>query len=370
MKTTAKKIRNIVLCLIAVISINANAQSAKKTVGILNIYSSGISLTDEQVGNLVRSEVEKLDTFDVIDRFDMDYMIKQKSLNASCNSKLCLIEIGKIINADYMFSGSAELIGENIVITLRLIDVQTGAIEKTQVDEFLNLPTEIKSMLNITVSEMFGKAYDKEVKTKLAQKYSYDNTINNPQVDKLNCSGPRMGVTFVTGTAADVLKAPKSKGGYDGYPVMFQFGYQWEQQYLNEGNFQALFEFIPLITGLEQGMFIPSFTMMNGIRNNRNGWEFAFGPTFTIGKSANGYYDENGQWHLQSELLDDPYATNHEIVSRMDSRGHLKLSSGFVFAFGKTIKSGNLNMPVNIFVNPNKDGFRFGVSFGYNAKRK
>jgi hypothetical protein len=369
MKTTAKKIRNLMLCLITLISINTNAQQVKKTVGILNIYSSGISLTDEQVGNLLRSEVEKLDTFDVIDRFDMDYLIKQKNLNSSCNSKLCLIEIGKIINADKMFSGSAELIGENIVITIRLIDVQTGSVEKTQVDEFLNLPTEIKSMLNITVSEMFAKSYDNELKTKLAKKYSYDNTINNPQVDKLNCSGPRMGVTFVTGTAADVLRAPKAKGGYDGYPVMFQFGYQWEQQYLNEGNFQALFEFVPLITGLEQGMFIPSFTMMNGIRNNKNGWEFAFGPTFTINKVADGYY-ENGEWHLQTDLLNDPYAQDRTIVTRMDSRGHIRISSGFVFAFGKTIKSGNLNMPVNIFVNPNKDGFRLGVSFGYNAKRK
>ena len=369
MKTKISKIRNTMLCLISLISIDMNAQPVKKTVGILNIYSNGISLTDEQVGNLLRSEVEKLDTFDVIDRFDMDYLIKEKSLNSNCNSKLCLIEIGKIINADKMFSGSAELIGENIVITIRLIDVQSGVIEKTQVDEFLNLPTEIKSMLNITVSEMFGKTFDKEVKTKLAQKYSYDNTINNPQVDKLYCGGPRMGVVFVTGTAADVIKAPKSIGGFNGYPVMFQFGYQWEQQYLNEGNFQALFEFIPLITGLEQGMFIPSFTMMNGIRNNKNGWEFAFGPTFTINKAASGFY-ENGEWYLNSEIHIDSLPVNHTYETRMDSRGHVRLTSGFVFAFGKTIKSGNLNMPVNIFINPNKDGFRFGISFGYNAKRK
>ena len=61
------------------------------------------------------------------------------------------------------------------------------------------------------------------------------------------------------------MQAKKNVGGFDAYPAMFQFGYQFEKQYLNEGNFQALFEFIPMISGLEQNTFIPSFTLMNGL---------------------------------------------------------------------------------------------------------
>jgi hypothetical protein len=38
-------------------------------------------------------------------------------------------------------------------------------------------------------------------------------------------------------------------------------------------------------------------------------------------------------------------------------------------AFGKTIKSGKLNIPINAWATiPNSDGFRIGVSFGYNSK--
>jgi hypothetical protein len=37
------------------------------------------------------------------------------------------------------------------------------------------------------------------------------------------------------------------------------------------------------------------------------------------------------------------------IMERMDSRGEYKLSSSFVFAFGRTIKSGRLNIPLNMF---------------------
>jgi hypothetical protein len=369
MKTKINNLKKMMMCLIIICGINMNAHSQKQTAGILNIYSSGIGVTDAQMGNLLRSELEKIDTFDVIDKFDIDYLVKEKELNTECNNKLCLIEIGKAIKADKMFSGSVELISNQIVVTLRLIDVNTGSVEKTQVCEFLNLPLEIKNMLNIAVSEMFGKKVDETLKTNLEKKFNYDNAINNPTAERLNCSGPRMGMVIIIGKAAEIIKAPKSVGGFDSYPVMFQFGYQWEKQYLNEGNFQALFEFIPVITGLEQGMFVPSFTVLNGVRDNKDGWEFAFGPTLTINRGADGYY-ENGTWHLQYEQVNDSVSVPHEIVTRMDSRGHIRITSGFVFAFGKTIKSGSLNLPMNIFINPSKDGLRFGISFGYNAKKR
>ncbi len=365
-----KKIRNTMLCLIIGIScMTTNAQSHKKVAGVLNIYSKDVGITSAQMGNLLRGEVEKTDSFDVIDRFDIEYLIKQKELNPDCNSKLCLVEIGKIINADKMFFGSVELVAQQIIVTLKLIDVKSGVVEKTQVNEFLNLPAEIKNMLNITVSEMFGLKVDEILKSRLTQKYNYDNAINNPKVEKLNCSGTRMGAAFYTGDYAKLISAAKNKGGYDGYPAMYQFGYQFEQQYLNEGNFQALFEFIPMITGLDQGLCIPSFTILNGLRNNRNGFEFACGPTFFIGRMARGYYQE-GEWHLTSEWGNDSLRNPYEIVYRSDSRGLPQLSTGFIFAFGKTIKSGNLNIPVNAYVIPHKDGLQIGVSFGYNSKKR
>jgi TolB-like protein len=369
MKTATTNFRNLVLCIIFAIScISLNAQT-KKTIGVLNVYTNANGLTKENVGYIVRSELEKVDTFDVMDRFEVDYVIKEKKLNADCNSKLCLIEIGKIIGADKMLSGSVELIGEQLIITFRVVDVNSGKFEKTQVNEFLNLPSEIKSMINITISEMFGKSVDATLKSKLTKKNDFDNAINNPKTDRLNCSGPRMGATLFTGKSAKYITNSKSNGGFEGYPAMFQFGYQMEQQYLNEGNFQALFEFIPMITGLDQGYFIPSLTIMNGLRNNKSGWEFAFGPTIVASRYADGYY-ENGGWHLEMDWKNDSVRNPNMIVSRPDSRGHARLTSGFVFAFGKTIKSGNLNIPLNAYIIPNKDGVRFGISFGYNSKKR
>jgi hypothetical protein len=151
---------------------------------------------------------------------------------------------------------------------------------------------------------------------------------------------------------------------------MFQFGYQFELKYLNEGNFQALFEFIPLITGLDQGKFIPSVAILNGLRSNTTGWEFAFGPTVNVVKTADMYQDDAGKWNLASEYIpdpDNPQPNPYPLEERLDSRGDFKLSTGFAFALGKTFKSGKLNIPVNGFYVPGKDTQRFGISVGFNA---
>jgi hypothetical protein len=111
---------------------------------------------------------------------------------------------------------------------------------------------------------------------------------------------------------------------------------------------------------------------MNGFRNNKNGWEIAFGPTFGLVSKANGYYDSNNDWHLASEWS-DPDSSNpnpNKIEKQIDSRGVAELQAGFIVAIGKTFKSGKLNIPVNFYIVPNKEGLRMGASFGFNAKRR
>jgi hypothetical protein len=163
------------------------------------------------------------------------------------------------------------------------------------------------------------------------------------------------------------MKAPAQQGGFDAYPFMFQFGYQFEKQYLNEGNFQALFEFIPNISGMDQGRVIPSFTFLNGLRNNKSGFEFAFGPTLTFTKIAKGFIGPDKKWYLEKDAtLFLPDQVN--LTQRLDSRGAPTLTTGFLFAVGKTFKSGKMNIPVNAYIVPGKDGMRYGVSFGWNGR--
>ena len=346
--------------------------SNQPTLAVLNIDSKGLTLDPKQLGNITRTEVSKLDRYQVMDRYDVDYVIEKNQFSVdNCYGKICMVEAGKILKTEKMITGSAEVLGESIVITLRLIDVATESIEKTQVMEFLNLRGQIQTMIQITIKKMFEETIDENLMSKLTKKFDYESAVNFPEVDRLNLSGPRMGFTAFTGDLSSIYSDPTSVGGFDAFPLMFQFGYQFEIKYLNQGDFQALFEVIPIITGLDQGKFIPSISILNGMRSNRTGWEFAFGPVLYAVKKAEGYYDDSNIWHLKNEWnLSNPDEDNpFEIKDRLDSRGDLTYESGFVFAVGKTFKSGRLNIPVNGFFIPNKLGHRFGISMGFNANR-
>ena len=352
-----------------------SAGKIKPTLTILSIDIKGLNSDPQQMGNLVRTELEKLDTFEVMDRYDVAYMVESKKLSISnCYGKLCLIEIGSVINSDKMLTGSIEQYPKSIIYTLRLIDVKTKAIEKTSVMEFLNIPEELQSMTSVSVKKMFNRSVEPNLLIKLTQRNGFDNAINNPQKERLRLDGPRLGFVTYTGKISEIIQADKSVGGFEAFPVMFQFGYQFEKQYLNEGKIQALFEFLPMITGVDQGYFIPSFTLLHGLRSNVNGWEFALGPTINLSPVSNGYYDQSNIWHRESEWGSDSTHVNmknpYVIKQRLDSRGAYEIQSGFVIAFGRTFKSGKLNLPVNVYVIPHREGFKFGASVGFNAKNK
>ena len=353
-------------------AINALQKTSEKknTITVLNIDVHGLEYTPEQLGNIVRLELEKLDTFEVMDRYDVVYLVKKNNLDISnCYGKIGLVEVGKSLNSQKMLSGSVDLYGETIILTFRLVDVTTSVIEKSYVKEFLNFPKEMQSMIRISLNEFFGKPNDPNLLSQLTKNNGYESTVNNPEVTRLNLTGARMGATFFTGEFRNILKAKKADGGFDLNPVMYQFGYQFEVMYLNEGNFQALFEFLPMITGIDQGVIMPSVTIMNGVRHNIWGWEFALGPNFSIARKADVYYDGQ-KWNLKSDWKETNDNPNPTFVTRADSRGNPKLSTAFVIAVGKTFKSGRMNFPVNVYCIPARDGIQFGLSLGYNAKNK
>ncbi len=368
-----KKITFLLFALIPYLQqMNAQNNAIRPKVAVLNLDTKSFAFDPIQAGNITRLELDKLDLFDVMDRYDIDYLLDKEKQNVTdCYGKLCLVDVAKKIKADKMLTGSVEVLSERIVVTLRMIDVSTASVEKTQVLDFLNVKNQVQSMIGMTLKKMYKIAYDENAFAQLTKTDAFDTSLNLPNQEKVNLNGPRMGVALFTGETARNLKAAENKGGYELVPVMFQFGYQLEVQYIGQGNFQALAEFLPMITGLDQGKAIPSLTILNGLRDNRLGLEFAFGPTFLLARKAKGYFDSENSWHLENEW-DSQKGTKpnpNSIVTRNDSRGDYQIGAGFVFAFGKTFRSGRLNIPVNAYVRPDyKGGSQYGISLGFNAR--
>ena len=145
----------------------------------------------------------------------------------------------------------------------------------------------------------------------------------NAQVEKL--SGPRFGFTYISDGSLmyninDLPNVSKAN------PLIAQFGWQFEKQFMNAGNTAGIVEFIPLIGGFEQGLFLPSFSTLVGIRS-ANGFELAVGPNLSLS------------------------------------------GVGMVLGAGFNLKSGNINFPINIAYVPSVNRvFDFNdYSFVYNG---
>jgi len=364
------------------------AETAKPSIAVVDFDSRAHQMNQQQVIQYLINELIRIGQYEVMDKYDIEYLAKRDTLKLNgCFSKICLQDIGKRLKVDKMITGSISELGNNIAVTFRLLDVNKGVFEKMKTREFLLIQGNDFQMIRIVLNELFDIPNDKEMVDKLTKVSELDNAINNPYELRLQNDGPRMGGVFLTGVGAAVLKASENKGGYGGgygsTAAMFQFGYQFEKQYLNEGNFQALFEFVPMVTGLDQGRFIPSINFLNGIRNNTTGWEFAFGPNFSVGNYAEGYWvgtsatDPEGTFHMlgsdEAKAYEASYKSTHggalpAATERPDSRGNTTITTGFLFAAGKTFRSGKLNLPINVFFMPSTYGMRWGVSVGWNGK--
>lgn len=344
---------------------------------------------------MLRIEVAKLDLYYVYDAFDMaEATANNEEFKSNCQSKFCLTRLGQKLDVDFAISGSYDKLGNKIVIHLKLVDVAQGEVVKTTMLEFDDQELELQRMTQCAVRKLHGLEVEKPLTDRL---YFKDEpaTLNN--VGRINNSGPRVGYALMAGDLMEFATRPEGQGGLDIFPGVSMIGYQFEKQYIGTENFSALFEFIPNISGLEQGRFIPTMSFLNGFRFGKAGWELAFGPGLGLRQTSKGFFDTQGafgnagdyvseaDWNEYADRKygDDPAYQNNGVYERpapsefvetynfdtyhADTRGKTQLTSSFLFALGRTFRAGSLNIPVNVFYSAKKDGGIAGINVGFNV---
>jgi TolB-like protein len=328
--------------------------------------------------SVLRVEMTKTEQFNVIDKLDMNEMLKENQIDVTnCYGKKCLLKVGKSAGVDKVITGSIENLGKKLVVTVKILDVNSESYDKVAVEEFINLDSEIQSMVKIVVNKALGIENSKEILSTLV----YFNQPPETPTTYIKNNGPRMGFSYVIGNTANILSAQEINGGWEhkNPVIMSQLGYQFEGSYLSAGDFQALIEGMIFINGIEKDMFSPSFALLNGFRSSKNGWEIGFGPTFRLSKMAKGYYigdtlggnpyDVVEDWRLSSDW-NGPGLNPYPSKDRIDKRGTTRLKTGWVWAIGRTFHSGYLNIPVNLFYSSGRDGGYIGLSMGFNIAKK
>lgn len=377
-------LRRIKMCVLGVLLMgNITAQEEKKaTIAVALPNIENIELSREIVAKLIQIELIKLDSYRVYDEFDIqEAMNAEQRFKEDCYGRNCLVDLGKAAKVNYIVSTSILSFGGKFVITMKFIDVASGNIIKNDVREFIDNKNEIQRMLKIMILKM----HDKEVHSTLISKISYDDQpIVKTDVGRINNSGPRVGYAFLSGKLTEFSKRPENQGGLGIFPGVSMIGYQLEKQYIGTENFSALGEVLFTVSGLEQGIFIPSVTLMNGLRFGKAGWEIAFGPGFGISRYSTGFYDTDGlygdrnkYWTARAfnndiqeydEYGEPIHELPYETEPVLDARGdEWKLTTRWVMAFGRTFRAGALNIPVNVFYSSMKNSGMFGISVGFNV---
>jgi len=363
------RINIIISTLLICLTISQLSAQKATQVALAGVTSPSIgSITNEEASALFRLELEKMDSqFYLIDKYETLEKLEANNLSTiNCLSKSCMQKVGKALKANQVVAGSIETTKDKIIISARLLSVRDSSIIKSVTMDFTNNTYAYQEMIRISLRKLFGYQVPSDREEILTNPNSPESAINNPNTTRLKLNGPRIGGVFLSGPMVERLQSSKEEGGADLYsPTMTVFAYQYETQYLNEGNFQALIEFIPAVIGLDQNLFIPSFTFLNGFRSNSSGWEFALGPIFNFVPLAKGYRDSSNTW-VKTDIAPDE---NTKLIKTYDRRGAVTLQTSFMFAVGKSFKTGRLNLPISAYYVPGKEVQRFGLVFGFTSRQ-
>ena len=82
----------------------------------------------------LRVELFKTKHFKVIEREMMEEILKEQGFQQSgCSTDECMVQIGKLIGVEKILGGNISKVGNIYSVSSRIVNVETGEIEKTEV---------------------------------------------------------------------------------------------------------------------------------------------------------------------------------------------------------------------------------------------
>ncbi len=119
------------LLIITIILHSVNAYSENMRIAVLDFNSTGVS---ESVANavtdIIRTDMVNSGLFVVLERAQISEILKEHGLGmAGCTDEECAIQIGKLLSAKKILLGKVVKMGENILITAQIVDVESAISE-------------------------------------------------------------------------------------------------------------------------------------------------------------------------------------------------------------------------------------------------
>lgn len=131
---------------LAWVPVNLRAQEKKEavekkpTAAVLDFRALTMIRADEIVAltNKFRASLAQTKQFTLLERSDMEAILKEQDFSMSdmCNSEECAVEVGQLLAAEKMITGDLGKVGNTYTVTVRIIDVTTGEVDRTASEEY------------------------------------------------------------------------------------------------------------------------------------------------------------------------------------------------------------------------------------------
>ncbi len=128
------------------------AQEKKPFVAVLDLQVTGGVLKSEAqaLSDRLRSEMQSLKKFDLIERNQMDALLKEQEFSMSEFSEQAAAKAGKLLSAEQVVVGTIGKVGRTYTVDVRLIDVTSGKVINSSQQDY-DGPTEglVQVMRNV-----------------------------------------------------------------------------------------------------------------------------------------------------------------------------------------------------------------------------
>ncbi len=122
------------LCLLSAFAVSSSQPvSTRMNIAVLDLESSQVGEGEATtLSNKLRGALVKTGQFTVVERGQMESILQEQGFQQTgCVSSECAIEVGQLLGVTHMVAGSIGRVGSIWVLSLRLINVESGGIERT-----------------------------------------------------------------------------------------------------------------------------------------------------------------------------------------------------------------------------------------------
>ncbi|MEK6794259.1 MAG: CsgG/HfaB family protein [Spirochaetota bacterium] len=159
------------------------AAEKKPRVAVLAFNAKGVStLEAETVTELFSSELVSSRAFDVLDRANMDNILKEQQFQQTgCTETACAVKLGKLLNVEFMIYGSVMNVGDKFYVSANMINIETSKIEKSG-KEIADSFKEINSAIRRLIEKLTGVTMEESEKGTKIKYFGRITSVNGNEV--------------------------------------------------------------------------------------------------------------------------------------------------------------------------------------------